>query len=480
MKTILKQKQNYWRIGKTISNGLLIDAKDYYRAFFEAAAEAKHCIFLAGWQFNSDVRLLRGKDAQGCDTDVRLLPYLNELCEKNPHLTIYILAWDFMELLGFEREWRQEKLFNQSKPGRIKFLFDSRHAIGASHHQKLVVIDKNLAFVGGLDLCQKRFDDNKHRNSSPFHDIQAYHTGPVVQHFARLFQREWARAGGGIISLPRIAPDYRLPFKPSVSINANRVAISRTQARTLFPPQHAISEIRQMYVDGIFSAERLIYIENQYFTSKVVFKALIERMRKKDLPSLEIVFVLPHQMKTLTEDLALGLTQARMLRCIKKVGLQTGHHVGIYYSVAMPKDGAEIPKLIHSKLFLVDDRFISVGSANLANRSMGLDTELNVSWEGSGEDVLCHSIKNLRINLLTEHAGVTKEWGENLFANIPKLVTVLDKLTDVKTFSLRQHKMATRFHWFRKFIPNVVNLDPEEPFIEERVYDFFRRWKGSH
>lgn len=485
MNAILEPKRNCWKFGEVASSGLLIDAEDYFKAIYDAASQAKHSILMTGWQFNSDTRLLRGNDAAVSHTDTRLLPFLNELCEKNPDLNVYILAWDFLEVYAFEREWLQEKLFNQSKTGRIHFKYDSRHAIWASHHQKMVVVDNTVAFVGGFDLCRQRWGDRRHnmyhqrRKKTgqeypiPFHDIQSYHTGPIVKDFVDLFKREWHRSTGEELALPDPEPGHRIAFVPTAPIAAERVAISRTQAPTLLPPQGAVAEIRQMYIDGIHAAKTLVYIENQYFSSRAVFKALIERMRKTEMPKLQIIIVLPNMLKSFFEDLALGFTQSRMLRCLKRVAGQTGHSVGIYYSVTLGEKNEEIPKLIHSKLFLIDDRFLSVGSANLANRSMGLDTELNVAWEGDDREIT-DSIRRIRLDLLCEHTGMPT-WCRDRFLTTPNLVEFLDKFTEAKTSALKIHSMTTRFYWLRFILPHGITIDPYQTFVEETVFDWIRK-----
>src|SRR5688572_16262447 len=91
---ILVPGRNTWRTTSADSAGVLIDAADYYRAFYRAALEAKHSILLSGWQFDSGVQLLRGKDAEQ-HHEVRLLKFLNQLCERTPTLAIHVLAWDF-------------------------------------------------------------------------------------------------------------------------------------------------------------------------------------------------------------------------------------------------------------------------------------------------------------------------------------------------------------------------------------------------
>lgn len=445
---------------------------------------------MTGWEFDSEVRLLRGSDQHQACCDVRLLPYLDHLCQMNPRLHIYILAWDFLEFLAADREWRQSYLFNHSKTGRIKFRFDSRHPIFGCHHQKMIIVDGKLAFVGGLDLCCGRWSDRRHHlfvkerkthvlsGPPPFHDVQSMIQGPMVKPLVRLFKRSWLRAGGQNLNL-KTSKSTRLENNlPCVQLASDRVAISRTQARTLFPPQRPVREIRQMYIDAIQSAERLIYIENQYFTARAVFRALVNRMRQKNRSALQIILVLPHRIHPIFEDLALGLAQRRMLRILKRVAKQTGHHLGIYYSAVQDSQGKDIPKIIHSKMMLVDDRFLTLGSANAANRSMGLDTELNLAWEATDpSDLLVHSLRQLRVDLLLEHSGIPVLLAQEKLAEVDGLVNFLNQIADSKTYALRHHQMETRFAWLTATGLKAFLYDPEKPLIEESLYRLFRnKW----
>ena len=80
MQRILLPGQTYWRREEVHAAGLLVDGRDYYRALWHAAQRARRYIALAGWQFDSDVALLRGDDVGEARGEVRLLPMLDELC----------------------------------------------------------------------------------------------------------------------------------------------------------------------------------------------------------------------------------------------------------------------------------------------------------------------------------------------------------------------------------------------------------------
>src|ERR1700741_5178232 len=122
--TILSPGRNCWQVDDADDSGLLIDGRDYYQAFYHAALTAERYILISGWQFDSSVVLLRGKDAEGAPGKTNLLEFLNELCERKPGLRIYMLAWDYSMLYGLDREWFQQWYFNWSTNERLKFHYD--------------------------------------------------------------------------------------------------------------------------------------------------------------------------------------------------------------------------------------------------------------------------------------------------------------------------------------------------------------------
>ncbi len=463
--------------------GLLIDGRDYYRAFYHAARMAQRYILIAGWQFDSTVRLLRGEDVEEGNDEVCFLPFLDGLCKKNPELRVYILAWDFHLIYALEREWWQRYIFKWTTNRQMQFHFDNCHPLGASHHQKFVVIDRHIAFVGGADICASRWDDRDHRVMhperlregdtkpyGPYHEIQSYHVGPVAQQLTELFAMRWRQSGGATLELFPSPPVCRTLMKPTVAIAAAQVALSRTHPPMLFPPQAGVHEISHLYLDAIAAADKIIYIENQYFSSEAIYNALVERMRAHDRSRLQIIMILPKRPEAFLEEIAMGFVQAKMLRALADIACETGHAFGVYYAATSGEDGKETPTYIHSKLLLVDDCFMTVGSANTTNRSMGVDTELNVSWEASSyrQRPLIRTIRHTRMSLLAEHSGVDLQKEKRNLGRIRGLVDYLNRLASSGFSRLHYHPMDTSFdesEWLRVLKPKNLALDPKRPLF---------------
>lgn len=490
---ILELQRNCWSIDEIKHSGLLIDGRDYYRAFYQAAKNAEHYILISGWQFDSDVALLRGADAEAAGDTAPLLSFLNSLCDKKEGLRIYILAWDFTVIYSLDREWFQEWFFNWTTNERFTFCFDCCDAFGASHHQKFAVIDGAVAFVGGLDLCSGRWDDRDHiaenhnrvnsdgRAYPSFHDIQTYHSGPVARKLAELFTDRWNCVCDTPLELPSLPLSGELPFEPTQPISAERVAISRTQVAATGKP---IREIRQLFMDAVAAAERLIYIENQYFSSNALYKALADRMLDSSRSRLDIVLIIAKDADAMVEQLSIGIVQEKLLRELQKLAAETGHSFGIYYPASTGADGEEAPTYIHSKLLMVDDRFLSVGSANMNNRSMGLDTELNVSWEASSpESELSRTLRAVRLELLAEHTGQRDPALLDKVGTMAGLVKYLDRLAQDQSGRLRHHPVdvvSSDYLWVASVLPEGLPFDPEGPFYQEDRYEGISATEDSY
>lgn len=413
-----------WRLSPVAQAGVLVDACDYYRAFYQAMSSARRYALLAGWQFDSDVRLLRGEDAVGAPWPVELLPFLTALCRERPELHVYVLAWDYSVVYTLEREWMQRLKFDFATSDRVEYVLDGKHPVGACHHQKFVVIDGRMAFVGGADICDGRWDDRRHQAENldrvnryhepykPYHEVVAFISGDrAVANLEEDFVLRWRRAAGVALQLPKDAATSgapeRIDFDGALPLDATTTAVARTYAAYEDDGCEAVSEIRALYEDAVREAEHLVYIETQYITSRALYDALVERFRDASMPKLQVVIVVPRGGDSFKEELAMGAAEEQVLASLREVARETGHALRVLYS--SPSDAAESspPTFIHSKLFAVDDRFLTLGSANCTNRSFGVDSELNLVWESERRrGPLARSVARLRASLLSEHAGV--------------------------------------------------------------------------
>jgi phospholipase D1/2 len=469
--------------------GLLVDARDYYRAFFHAAKSARSYIALAGWQFDADVKLLRGEDAAG-EEEVRLLPFLQRLCDLNPELRVHLLAWDFSGLYGLDRSWMQRYVQPWTRHPRIQLRFDTSHSVGGSHHQKWVLLDGDLAFLGGIDLCASRWDGRAHeamdprredahdpelsRSHGPSHDVQAVLRGnPSVEPLAELFRQRWTASGGGPIELrPVVAPRPRI--EGALLVPAQKIWFSRSQGRTLRPPQEPQEEIRHVFLDAVAKAESLVYLENECFTSRAVYNGLVKRMQAPGRAPLEVVFVLPKA----PESQALAVAQSKLLRELTQVAQKHGHRFGVYYSAATGQEGEEVPTFIHSKLLIVDDKFLTVGSANTTNRSMALDTELNLSCESTSPwklSSLRRALRAVRVSLLAEHVGLGVHEAHRAFRRQKGLVAALDTAAAAGAYRLKKHPMEAPTPKAVSLPPTPLALpvmtDPMRPAVEDAMFE---------
>lgn len=461
---ILQPGETCWVVSPAHETGLLIDCCDYFRAFVAAARAARRSILLAGWQFDSDVDLLRGNDGDAGGAPLRLVEFLRGLCQANPELQIRILCWDYSPAFYFDREWFQDRTFNAAAPGQLVFRFDDRHPVGGSHHQKFVVVDGALAFAGSTDLCHARWDRRTHPAQSeercpagvqdvrgPNHEVHMYMCGPAAVDLEELFCARWLSSGGEPLVLPPPLPHLPVRIRPSVRLGPTELGLSRTVPETLMPSQQQIREVESLMVAAIEAAEHLIYAENQYFCARVVLEAFERRMRDPTRPKLQIVLVAPYSLRSVTERVSMGHSQAYFFAHLRRLAAEHGHAFGAYSVHACQVDaehggaGTERDVFIHAKLMVVDDRFLTVGSANLNNRSMGLDSELNVSCEEEESTATTHlrrAIRRARVSLLAEHLGVHDRAVLRSLYPIAGLVARLDRLAADPSTRLRHRPAA--------------------------------------
>ena len=455
-------------------SGLLVDGRDFYRAVYHALGQAERSILMAGWQFDGRVDLLRGDDACDAPGPCDLVGYLRYLCERRPSLEIDILAWDASAVFSFERTPLQRFVFERRGHERIHYRMDNCHPPGASHHQKLIAIDRSIAFVGGMDVCASRWDDREHlaiqplrrsrrRTYAPYHDVQAFVTGDAVDVLRGWFAERWQLATQHELG-PTEVPRTTIDIEASLEVDAPAVGLARTWPEMEGCAIPANRELKALHLRAIAAAERVVYIENQYFSCDELERALVERMEAPGRPApLEIAIILPEKSAGTKERLSIGVYQARILRNLVDTAARTGHRVGVYYAAA-PGPKGDVPVFIHAKVLAVDDRFLLVSSANTTNRSMSYDSELGLAWESPDENP---SIRAARIDLLREHAGLPADQAEAALGPTAGLIDRLNALTKAGT-GLRVH----RLNQDEKPGPILSWLIPDDPpFDPDHIED---------
>jgi phospholipase D1/2 len=302
-----------------------------------------------------------------------------------------------------------------------------------------------------------------------------------VEELLDLFAERWCAAGADDLSLPAAEPPFPCELPGAIALPADRVAVSRTRASVSDLDPQEIFEIRHLFVDAIMAAERLIYLENQYFSSQVVYWSLVARMAQPDRSRIQVILMLPDRLP-FTEELFLGLPQMKMLRSLRQVAEKTGHGFAVF-STACTENGERWRTFIHSKLLLVDDRFLSVGSANASNRSMGLDTELNVSWEAAeDQSELEAALRGLRASLLTEHAGLFGRGEEDRFEPVDGLIERLNAEADNPDSRLCHYAAepsAESSELLEALEPIARVVDPEQPIDGEYVFENLTNYETS-
>ncbi|MFB3925659.1 MAG: VTT domain-containing protein [Syntrophales bacterium] len=461
--TISVEGKNCWFRARSGRVSFIVDAKDYFDAFAFSVEQAKYSVLITGWDIDSRLQLRPGGESDRFPG--KLGDFLNAIVSKRKDLHIYILIWDFSMIYLFEREFMPVFRLNWRNHPRIHFRFDGNHPAGAAHHQKIVVVDDCIAFSGGLDLTARRWDTAEHRPDDPrridpwgapyqpFHDVQIAVDGEAAFALGRIVRERWYWATG-----QRIPVFARSGFDPwpaglKPDLQDIQVAISRTIPKWGGRPE--VREVEALFLDMIRAARKKIYIENQYVTSAKIGEALAARLRQPDGP--EVVMVVSHECSGWLEQSTMGVYRARLLKNLRRA--DGNGRLFIYYPA--------LPRIeIHSKVLIVDDDMLRIGSANLSNRSMGIDTECDLMIEAAGEHRIREAIAGFRNRLLGEHLGVEpseisqKEISEGSLGgaveNIRRSTGKIEPLSDEKDV-------------FETIYCDTIVCDPERPINADQL-----------
>jgi phospholipase D1/2 len=432
---------------------VLIDAASYFQALRASLLAARRSVMILGWELHSRTRL-EGAQKPVDGAPVELGKLLRWLLKRKPGLELKILLWNHPVVYSINRELFPRWIFGPRLPERVEILLDSHLPPAASHHEKLVIVDDDVAYCGGVDLTVRRWDiaahhpceprrrDNWRKPYVPLHDVQIALQGEAAGALAERARTRWRLAGGKPIEpldKARSASDA-WPEHVKPDFTNTTVGIMRTIPR-LEEQDEEVREIERATVAAIGSAERFIYIENQYITSKTACEALVARMRARR--KLSVVVVTTREPGGWLEAETMGVGRQRFMAAFDSPELAGRiQFVAPLARSAGPTD-EESAKIVvdgtlsihvHAKVLVVDDRFLRIGSSNLNNRSMGYDTECDIAIEAENA-AQRESIASVRNRLLAEHWGSDEKSVRAALAKADSVFEALESLPRVPVYS---------------------------------------------
>jgi uncharacterized membrane protein YdjX (TVP38/TMEM64 family) len=217
----------------------------------------------------------------------------------------------------------------------------------------------------------------------------------------------------------------------------------------------AVREIERLYLDMIRAAQRTIYIENQYFTAPRIAAALEKRLAEPDGP--EIVLVLRLLSHGWLEEHTMHVLRTRLIERLRKSD-RHGRFRVYYPHVPSLSDGCCLD--VHSKLMIVDERVLRIGSSNLCNRSFGLDTEADVAIEARGRPQVANVIRRFRDRLLAEHLGVPIE---KVRVEVERAGSLHGAIKTLMHDGRSMRELDSLPEWSDAIINVAAVADPDEP-----------------
>jgi len=407
--TLLRPGETSWTTARADRLAFLVDTQAYFTALYEALIQAKRSVLVLGWGFDPRTRLAPdGGNALDEPDEVGNL--LIRLSKARPDLEIKLLIWKSALPVSVTQEFFPHKARQWFKGTKVQFELDDAVPFGACHHQKVVVIDEQIAFTGGGDVCADRWDTEYHLDGdrrrrlahrschAARHEVMALVDGEAARAFGDLFRERWARSvhGGPLDARPGAPGDDPWPqfIKPDMTGADIGIALTLPAWRKA----RGVREIQALTIESIMSANELIYLENQYFTSPTIAEALAARLAEPRGPQVVLVSTQssPSWFDRLTMDRVRGIQIRR---------LQESDVFGRFraYSPSTPEGGRII---VHAKVSIFDDQVARIGSANLNNRSSGFDTECELAVEAKAPEQAA-AIAHFRSHLVGHYMART-------------------------------------------------------------------------
>ena len=336
------------------------------------------------------------------------------------------------------------------------------------------MLDERLAFSGGLDITRGRWDTHAHHPHDPrrrqvdgslgrpYHDVQIALEGEVASAMADLFRERWRRATDQEFK-SLVEPATSL-WPPDLNPDMQQVDVAISRTEPAYDDYQEVREVEQLYLDAIASARDFIYIENQFYTCPQINQALIQRLLEEDGP--QIILNLPLETEGWLSQNSLDIIRVRLLQDLR----QADRHgrLAVYYP--WKKDLETIPINLHAKVMVIDDRFVRIGSSNLNNRSMGLDTECDIAIEVNHDNAKSgQAIRHFRQRLLSEHLDtsideITKSEQQHL--DVLASIEALREQSNERCLMPLEEVLPK---YEQGILTNIELVDPEQPINPESL-----------
>ncbi len=339
---------------------VLIDGASALAAMEQAISEAQKSVHIAGWHASPDFKLTRGPEAP------QLRDLLADVAQRVP---VRLLLWAGPPMPAFEPTRRMVRQAREEfvRDSRLQCALDGRERTLHCHHEKIVVIDGSLAFVGGIDftaLQGDRHDEPVHPPRGPlgWHDAAVRLRGPAVADVADHFDKRWREVTG-----EQLPAAVEPPAAGESEVQVLRTVPEKTYD---FSPRGEFT-ILDAYLRVLRLAERFIYLENQFLWSPEVVDVLAERLENPPCDDFRVVLVLPTKPSNGADT-----TRGQLGRLTDADG---GSGRLLATTISANGDDEQASVYVHAKIAIIDDRWLTIGSANLNEHSLFNDTEMNVS-----------------------------------------------------------------------------------------------------
>lgn len=430
--SVLAPGETCWKVARADRVSLIVDAQDYFRHAKAAMLEARHSIFLIGWDFDTRIKLEPGKKTLPGPN--KLGRFLTWLAWKNKGLQIYLLKWDLGFLQNMPRGTTPLFILDWITSRRVHFRLDMNHPTGAAHHQKIAVVDDCVAFCGGIDMTGGRWDTRDHMEgderrrapsgeiTKPWHDASLAVDGEAAKALGQITRLRWERATGNRIDEPNVRHS---PWPPSLEPTLRDIDLGIARTWPGQEGETSIYEIEALTLSAIAAARDTLYIESQYLAARKIAEAIAARLQEPDGP--EIVLVLPREADGWLEIKTMDSARTRLLRFLR------ANDPHKRFAMFYPVNAAGTAIYVHAKVLIMDDRLLRVGSSNLNNRSMGFDTECDIAIEAlpgqAQEGEIRKTILAARYDLVAEHVGTSAEEVRSRHAELGSLAATIRELS---------------------------------------------------